>query len=262
MVPLPSESGAASERAATCVEAEAWIRRFASGSLPSEERVRLREHSESCEACRSHYDDVVATLARLGHERRITRVAREKYERRASLRRDVFEAQRSKRFDRGRLRALAYPALIALLFVALGQRMLSPVGAQVLAQGPEVWLRGQVLRPDHGKAALRVGERLATGLGGSASIAWQDTLWKLNERSEVRLEAFRPLSLRVLEGRVEVNGPFVGYLPVGLVRGGPDSRVTLSGQGAQWSIEVLQGEATWVAAEGERVLSAGTRWQP
>ncbi len=254
--PAPPRSGL------TCSAAEVSIRRFASGGLTSGERAELREHCAGCEACQAHYSDVVATLARLGRDRRITRVAREKSERRESLRRDVFEAQASKRWDRGRLRALVYPALIAWLFIALGQRIVLPEGAQVLAQGPEVWLRGQVLTPDHGQAALRAGDRLATGPGGRATIAWQATEWKLGQLTEVRLEALRPLSLRLWSGQAEVHGPFVGFLPMGLLRADGPARVRIEGEGAQWSVEVLEGDVVWAAADGEQRLPVGTSWQP
>ena len=267
--PEPTRQGLEGESWAepvSCERAEAWIRRFASEGalgtgLSRQERTLLRAHASGCEACDAHYQSVVGTLARLGNDRRTTRVAREKQERRERLRRNVFEAQTSRRWSHSRLRALAYPALICFLLVALGQRVLDSPGAKVLAQGPEVWLRGQVLRPDHGEASLRPGERLASGSAGSATISMGLTRWELGPESEVRLESLRPTSLRLFQGQAQIEGPFVAYLSEGLLRASEVAHVTVHELETGWEVAVLAGQVAWVTALGEATLESGTVWR-
>ncbi|HRV82593.1 MAG TPA: zf-HC2 domain-containing protein, partial [Planctomycetota bacterium] len=237
--------------------AQALVQRFASASLAPQERGALREHLGGCPGCAEHFERVAGTLARLGHEKRITRLAQEKALRRHSLRQDVFESGPSRNWMRSRLRTLVYPAFFALLMWGLSHKLMTPGGAQVQAQVADVWLRGQELAPGAQGVRMRVRERLFVGPAGHAQVQSGKTVWDLDPGAEVRLESMHPVSMRLFQGRVAVQGPFRCYSDGGVLIAKAACRANLQQTPAGLSVEILDGTAEWLHAEGSTQLVAG-----
>ncbi|MCA9002709.1 MAG: hypothetical protein KDB61_12350, partial [Planctomycetes bacterium] len=225
------------------------------------DRMDLRTHVRDCEECREEFEGSMGTLAAMGHERRIHREIKEKAIRRFELKRCREEAQAPpKALSRGRLRTLLYPAFFAVLMLAIAGRLPFGGGPRVMAQGPGVFVRGHELAEDAGEARIKVGETLHTAPDGHALIRVGKTIWRLRGLSAARLEGVKVPTVRLAEGHLEFHGAGKCLTQFGMVLGEQDSLVELRADTEGLDVEVIQGQARFLTADGEVLLEAGSPW--
>ncbi len=244
-----------------CDQAQSIIPAIVRGEDSKQDRMALRHHVQVCEGCRGDYIGSMDTLAALGHEKRLDRVIREKATRKFELKRSIEAVSVPKKLSHGRLRTLVYPAFFAILMLALAGRLNFGGGPRVLAQSPDVWVRGHELKMDAGEARIKRGEVMHTGPNGHAVISVGETVWRMRGKCALRLEGVANPTMRLAEGRLEMRGAARCLTRLGIIQGSDDSLVLLDLTQESLGLQIAQGSAKYVTALGDTELLTGQRWR-
>ena len=219
------------------------------------EHRALREHLESCAACRDAYRTAVESAARVGRERRELRVAVERTERSDRLRRLALGAGAPAR-DLSRLRPLLYSALVIFLFVQLARPVATPDPAELTVLAGRARVGESHLDSAPQSRAVSAGTWCVTDARGRARLAVRGNLLVLEPDTRLLLEREEPLRLRVAGGEIALDGSARILTCVGVVElRRADARVRLTREALEVESRTGEVEATW--ADGSRRLRAG-----
>lgn len=238
-----------------CEDAGKLIQRFLAGRLARADEQRMRQHLAGCAECQDTYQHAVYTAASVGRERREERVALERHERHAELKRLAFEAPPRTR-GMHLLRVLVYPAFFCFLMVQIGNLTDRTVGLRLsLVQGS---VRAGARELDEPGTAAEVwqGQVCSTAEDGGATIEAEDSVAELAADTHVLIERVRPLRLRLRAGTLHVTGDARVSTTLGVVeleQGEADILLV----GGQLTVLAASGTVRFTGPDGVRSLEPG-----
>ncbi len=238
--------GRRSESEIKCEDVPALVETFVSTGLDRAVTAGLRAHTGGCPECRDLYREAVRTAAHIGHAHRTERVDTERAVRRWNLWRDVISAHATPRGRAARLRTLLYPAFFCYLIV------------QFAGGGPkERVLEVEVLEGTvHAGPSLGRGEICATGSDGRACLQTEDGLARLEPDTRLLVERVSPPRLRLLTGRIELEGSWQVATTLGVVEV-TEGLATMNLDGGGLECVGVRGDVLLIDSRGERSLTPG-----
>ncbi|MBK7874843.1 MAG: hypothetical protein IPJ77_03685 [Planctomycetes bacterium] len=251
-------SGDAHDGALDCATTLVLVRRFVSGAEDVAERARMRAHLAACVTCREQYRSEVVLLAQLarGGARGLESVRR--MEQRAARR--LVGERYSRRVPFARL---VLPAVgLYALFAIAGPEKGGP--ARLASLGGVVLAAGAPLEPAQGAHELERGAACSTDEHARARITRGESGLVLEPESAVIFERSEPFRVRLVYGRLLVEGPVVVTCALGVVSLEQGAAVVdLDAHGL--AVTCTRGVARLEDAHGREELAAGaaaTRTSP
>lgn len=239
-----------------CDAARACVRRFSSSELSPQEHRELRGHLTACPDCTALYREAVRSAASLSQVGAAEREARREARQLGAFHRRVFGHRDPERPRRWRWRMIAIPAFFIWLLSQIGGMGQPPARVELTGHLGAVRLDGRPVEADAEPQLVLPGRWVRTRDYARAELASADTRLALGERTEVMVEAARPVRLRLRAGRLDIEGSLTVVTVLGLVevvegRG----RLRLGDEGLV--LEPVSGEWRHLGPEGERLLEPG-----
>jgi len=244
-----------------CGRVSVAVRTFLAGRGERIREHEIREHLESCAACRQRYDEAVETIAHVGRARRrneevdLARAARIARRRRGSPAEEAAEAARRGRGHR--LRLMLLPAAAILVATQLGRigkkttLETRPIATQVVG---EVHAAGRTLASADGPIMLVRGQRCETGADGAARLGTGKVKLTLDTWTRVLIES--PSRFRLEQGLVTLEGTCAITTSLGVLEA-EGAKGTLSLEGARVFASVEDGTMLWIDPGGVQTLAVG-----
>lgn len=236
--------------ALACSDALALVRRFVSGDEDVAARAQLRAHLAACTACREQYRAEVVLVAQLarGGARGLESVRR--MEARAT--RQLVGERRGRRVPIARL---VLPAVgLYALFAIAGPEKGGPAHCSSLAGS--VHAAGEELRVESGERELKRGAACSTDDVSRARLARGGSVLVLEPSSALLFERSEPFRVRLVYGRLLVEGPVLVTTAFGAVAVEDGAGVIELGRDAL-EVACTRGALRLDDAAGEEELHAG-----
>ena len=247
-----------SEADLDCAGAAPLLARQALGTLEEAERAALRQHLQDCEACRATLEATVGAAADGVRARRREEAEHEAIRSAVRRTRALGDAAAPRPWLRpGVLARVLVPlGLLGLLRVALQERVGS--GPRIRVEVGQLLLQGARLGEGE-TAPVGAGAVVRLEPGAQVQLAAGTTTLTGSHPLEFSLDSAEPLTVTLLEGRVEVDGPGRLRVDAGVAVLEEGAAAQARALDAGLEVECVRGVVNLRSATRAQVLAPGER---